>query len=161
MISHSIREIAETDANWIVEACQDKEILFWTTVPRPYKLQHAQGFIRGEFPEYKIWVIEDKEVRPVGIISIHAVDEAGNAEIGYWIAPWGRGKGATKDAISLVGNYAKTDSKINFLQACISDLNFASQKVAQSAGLVKAEAACKTCPAGDEQTSSTYFRKAV
>ena len=54
MISHSIREIAESDANWIVEACQDKEILFWTTVPRPYELQHAQGFIRGEFPEYKI-----------------------------------------------------------------------------------------------------------
>ena len=80
MISHSIREIAESDANWIVEACQDKEILFWTTVPRPYELQHAQGFIRGEFPEYKIWVIEDKESKAVGIISIHTVDEGGNAE---------------------------------------------------------------------------------
>ena len=161
MISHSIREIVESDADWIFEACQDKEILFWTTVPRPYTLQHAQGFIRGAVPEYKIWVIENKESKPVGIISIHAVDDAGNADIGYWMAPWGRGNGATKDAISLVGDYAKTDSKINFLQACISDLNFASQKVAQSAGLVKAEAACKTCPAGDEQTISTYFRKAV
>ena len=69
MHSHSIREIAESDANWIFEACQDKEILFWTTVPRPYTLQHAQGFIRGEFPEYKIWVIEDKDFKPVGIIS--------------------------------------------------------------------------------------------
>ena len=161
MISHSVRQIAESDANWIFEACQDKEILFWTTVPRPYTLQHAEGFIRGAVPEYKIWVIEDKQSKPVGIISIHTVDEAGNAEIGYWMAPWGRGKGATKDAISLVGNYAKTDPKIKFLQACISDLNIASQKVAQSAGLVKEEAACKTCPAGDEQTSSTYFRKAV
>ncbi len=161
MISHSIREIVESDADWMFEACQDKEILFWTTVPRPYTLQHAQGFIRGAVPEYKIWVIENKESKPVGIISIHTVDDAGNAEIGYWIAPWGRGNGATRDAISLVGDYAKTDSKIKFLRACISDLNITSQKVAQSAGLVKAEAACKTCPAGDGQTSSTYFRKAL
>ena len=130
-------------------------------VPRPYTLQHAQGFIRGAVPEYKIWVIEDKQSKPVGIISIHTVDEAGNAEIGYWMAPWGRGKGATKDAISLVGNYAKTDPKIKFLQACIADLNIASQKVVESAGLIKAEAAAKKVPAGDEKVSSTFFRKAV
>ena len=161
MISHSIREIAESDANWIVDACQDKEILFWTTVPRPYTLQHAQSFIRGEFPEYKIWVIENNVSKPVGIISIHTVDEVGNAEIGYWVAPWGRGKGATKDAIHLVENYAKSDPKINFLQACIADLNIASQKVVESAGLIKAEAAAKKVPAGDEKVSSTFFRKAV
>ena len=161
MISHSIREIAESDANWIVEACQDKEILFWTTVPRPYELQHAQGFIRGEFPEYKIWVIEDKGSKPVGIISIHGIDEAGNAELGYFVAPWGRGKGATKDAINLIEEYAKSDPKIKFLQACIADLNIASQKVVESAGLIKAEAAAKKVPAGDEKVSSTFFRKAV
>ena len=161
MLSHSIREIAESDANWIVEACQDKEILFWTTVPRPYTLQHAQGFIRGEFPEYKIWVIEDKESKAVGIISIHGIDEAGNAELGYFVAPWGRGKGATKDAINLIEEYAKSDPKIKFLQACIADLNFASQKVVESAGLIKAEAATKKVPAGDEKVSSTFFRKAI
>ena len=161
MISHSIREIAESDANWIVDACQDKEILFWTTVPRPYTLQHAQSFIRGEFPEYKIWVIEDNRSKPVGIISIHTVDEVGNAEIGYWVAPWGRGKGAIKDAISLVEDYAKSDPKIKFLQACIADLNIASQKVVESAGLIKAEAAKKKVPAGDEKVSSTFFRKAI
>jgi RimJ/RimL family protein N-acetyltransferase len=161
MISHSIREIAQSHANWIFNACQDKEIQFWTTVPRPYTIEHAQSFIRGEFPEYKIWVIEDKQSKAIGVISIHSVDEAGNAEIGYWVAPWGRGNGATKDAISLIQEYAISDPKIKFLQACISNLNTASQKVAESAGLIKAEAACKSCPAGDEQSTSTYFRKAI
>ena len=161
MPSHLIREINQADASWIFEACQDKEIIYWTTIPRPYTLQHAQGFIRGDVPEYKIWVIENKDLKPVGVISIHAVDESGNAEIGYWIAPWGRGNGATKDAIALVESYAKGDPKIRFVQACISDLNTISQKVAEQAGLIKAEAACKTCPAGDEQSSSTYFRKAI
>jgi RimJ/RimL family protein N-acetyltransferase len=161
MISHSIREIVQSDANWIFNACQDKEIQFWTTVPRPYTIEHAQSFIRGEFPEYKIWVIEDKQSKAVGVISIHSVDEAGNAEIGYWVAPWGRGNGATKNAISLIQEYAKSDPKIKFLQACISDLNTVSAKVAEKAGLIKAEAACKSCPAGDEQSTSTYFRKAI
>ncbi|MGI9171216.1 MAG: GNAT family N-acetyltransferase [Candidatus Nanopelagicus sp.] len=161
MPSHLIREINEADASWIFEACQDKEIIYWNTIPRPYTLQHAQGFIRGAVPEYKIWVIENKDLKPVGVISIHSVDEDGNAEIGYWIAPWGRGNGATKDAIALVENYAKSDPKIKFVQACISDLNTISQKVAQQAGLVKAEPACKTCPAGDEQSASTFFRKAI
>jgi RimJ/RimL family protein N-acetyltransferase len=161
MINHSIRELVESDDEWIYQACQDKEILYWTTIPRPYTLEHAQGFISGEVAEYKIWAIEDKHSKPVGVISIHTVDEAGNAEIGYWVAPWGRGKGATKDAIALVEKYAKTDAKIKFVQACISDLNTISQKVAQDAGLIKAEAACKTCPAGDEQSSSTFFRKSI
>ena len=89
------------------------------------------------------------------------VDEGGNAEIGYWVAPWGRGKGATKDAISLVENYAKSDPMIKFLQARIADLNIASQKAVESAGLIKAEPSAKKVQAGDEKVSSTFFRKAV
>jgi RimJ/RimL family protein N-acetyltransferase len=77
------------------------------------------------------------------------------------VAPWGRGNGATKDAINLIEEYAKNDPKIKFLQACIADLNIASQKVVESAGLIKAEAATKKVPAGDEKVSSTFFRKAI
>jgi hypothetical protein len=47
------------------------------------------------------------------------------------------------------------------LQACIADLNIASQKVVESAGLIKAEAATKKVPAGDEKVCSTFFRKAI
>jgi RimJ/RimL family protein N-acetyltransferase len=106
-------------------------------------------------------VIEDKQSKAVGVISIHSVDEVGDTEIGYLVAPWGRGNGATKDAISLIQEYTKSDPKIKFLRACISDLNTVSAKVAERAGFIKAEAACKRCPAGDKQSTSTYFRKAI
>lgn len=159
MQAYKIREINEGDAPWIFEACQDEQIQFWTTVPRPYLIEHAHSFVRGEIPEYKIWAIEDVEASPVGIISIHEIDESGVANLGYFVAKWGRGKGAGKSAIELVEQYAKTDPKIKSIAACISDLNTHSQRVAEAAGLTKSEAASRTCPAGDTQTTASIYRK--
>ena len=161
MSAHFLRALKPTDATWIFEACQDEQIQYWTTVPKPYLMEHAVGFANGKTSEKKVWVIEDSTKKEVGVISIHGVNENGNAEIGYWVAPWGRGAGATKDAISAMAEYAKTQSDIKSIQATISDLNIASQKVAIAAGLAKAEAAAKTCPAGDVETTATYYRKAL
>lgn len=130
-------------------------------MPRPYLIEHAQSFVRGEFPEYKIWAIEDDAARAVGLISIHEVDESGDASLGYFVAQWGRGKGAVTDAIQLVEQYAKSDPTIKSLAACISDLNTFSQRVAEAAGLKKSEVANRTCPAGELQTSATIYRKTI
>ena len=161
MSLHSIRDIHLIDASWIYEACQDEQIQFWTTIPKPYSMENALAFVRGEVPEYKIWVIEERGERPVGLISIHTVDDSGSADIGYWVAPWGRGKGAAKNAIELVARYARQDPKIHSLTACISDENLPSQKVAVSAGLLRAESACRTCVAGERETSATNYRMAL
>ena len=161
MSSHSIRDITPTDASWIFDACQDEQIQYWTTVPKPYLMEHATSFTANALNEYKIWIIENEQNKPVGVISIHTVNEDSVAEIGYWVAPWGRGMGATKDAIKSLAEYAKTQSDIKSIQATISDLNIASQKVAIAAGLAKAEAAVKTCPAGGVETTATYYRKAL
>jgi RimJ/RimL family protein N-acetyltransferase len=161
MSNHKIREISSADASWIFDACQDEQTQFWTTIPRPYLLEHALGYANGDFPEYRIWVIEDEESRPVGLISIHEVDANGDADLGLMVAPWGRGKGAGKNAINLVEQYAQNDPKIVSLLACISDLNIVSQKVAEAAGLTKSEVAERTCPAGYIQTSASNYRKTV
>ena len=161
MSTHSLRDLKPTDATWIFEACQDEQIQYWTTVPKPYLMEHAVGFANGKTSEKKVWVIEDSTKKEVGVISIHGVDENGNAEIGYWVAAWGRGVGATIDAITAMAEYAKTQSDIKSIQATISDLNIASQAVAIAAGLARAEAAAKTCPAGGVETTATYYRKAL
>jgi RimJ/RimL family protein N-acetyltransferase len=161
MSSHSIRDITATDASWIFDACQDEQIQYWTTVPKPYLMEHATSFTANALNVYKIWIIENEQNKPVGVISIQTVNEDGVAEIGYWIAPWGRGMGATKDAIKSLAEYAKTQPDIKSIQATISDLNIASQKVAIAAGLAKTEAAAKTCPAGGVETTATYYRKAL
>lgn len=161
MATHKIREIIPSDAPWIFDACQDSQTQFWTTIPRPYLLKHAHAYANGEIPEYKIWVIETEDSRPVGLISIHAIDMNGDADLGYMVAPWGRGQGAAKDAINLVEKYAQDDPRIVSLVACISDINMISQKVAESSGLVKSEVAERTCPAGDIQTSAHMYRKTI
>jgi len=161
MSSHSLRAIKPTDATWIFDACQDEQIQYWTTVPEPYLMEHAIAFANGKTNEKRVWVIHDSNEKEVGVISIHGVDENGNAEIGYWVAPWGRGVGATIDAIKFVAEYLKTQSDVKSIQATISDLNIASQKVAIAAGLSIAEAASKTCPAGAVETTATYYRKAL
>ena len=161
MSSHSIRDITPTDASWIFDACQDEQIQYWTTVPKPYLMEHATSFTANALNEYKIWIIENEQNKPVGVISIHTVNEDGVAEIGYLIAPWGRGNGAVVKAIFEVEKYAKTQSNIKTIQATISDLNNASQKVALRAGLLKQEASCKTCPAGGVDTTATYYRKVL
>jgi len=158
---HSIRLINPSDASWIYEACQDQQIQYWTTVPKPYLMEHAESFANGNTKELKVWVIEDNQSKPVGLISIHGVDSAGNAEIGYWVAPWGRGKNAATNAIALVEQYAKSMPEIKTVQATISDLNIASQKAALRAGLIKAEPSSKMCPAGGVDTTATFYRKAL
>ena len=161
MSAHSLREIKPTDATWIFEACQDEQIQYWTTVPKPYLMEHAVGFANGQTIAKKVWVIEDSTKKEVGVISIHGVDENGNAEIGYWVAPWGRGSGAVVNAIGELEKLAKNYPNIKTIQATISDLNDVSQKVALRAGLLKQEASCKACPAGGVDTTATYYRKVL
>ena len=77
MSVHHLRDIKPTDASWVFDACQDEQIQYWTTVPKPYLMEHANGFTVNALNEYKIWVIENEDSQPVGVISIHKVDEHG------------------------------------------------------------------------------------
>jgi RimJ/RimL family protein N-acetyltransferase len=92
----ALREPVLTDAEWITQACQDTEVQRWTLVPRPYKREHALGFIDNTINEAHRWVIEYQETnKAVGVVSIHTIDpDTGDANTGYWIAPWGRRQGA-------------------------------------------------------------------
>jgi hypothetical protein len=48
------------------------------------------------------WAIADPDGRAVGSLSLHHLDPAqGDGEVGYWIAPWARGRGFATSAVSL------------------------------------------------------------
>jgi len=51
MSSHSLHAIKPTDATWIFDACQDEQIQYWTTVPKPYLMEHAIAFANGKTNE--------------------------------------------------------------------------------------------------------------
>ena len=156
-----IREPLLADAEWITQACQDSEIQRWTLVPRPYKREHALGFVNNTINEAHRWVIEDQATNePVGVISIHTIDlNTGDADTGYWIAPWGRRRGAAAYALNLVEQFAFTIPTIKSLSAHIAESNAASRATANRAGFTNMGSSAESCPDGNNQVPALTYVK--
>ena len=156
-----IREPLFADAKWITQACQDSEIQRWTLVPRPYRREHAIGFINNTINEVHRWVIEDQATNePVGVISIHTIDlNTGDADTGYWIAPWGRRRGAAAYALNLVEQFAFTIPTIKSLSAHIAESNAASRATANRAGFTNMGSSAESCPDGNNQVPALTYVK--
>ncbi len=97
-----VRPWRTDDAEAVFRACQDPAIQRWIPVPRPYEMSHAIGFIANvAIPSWDqrvgayFGVFDDADGRLLGSMSLTRMDlDAHVAEIGYWIAPDGRGRGA-------------------------------------------------------------------
>ena len=150
----------ESDIDWIAEACQDPDIQRWTLVPRPYTRDHARHFVEHPESEYWRWVVEQPDTgTPVAVVGIHAVDpDTGDAEVGYWVAPWGRGMRVMASALARVAELATTDASIHALTARIAEGNAASRRVAQRAGFLEVGRIEGGCRDGDEPTDAILYR---
>ena len=96
------------DLDDMVLACRDEQTWTWTTVPNPYEPEHAEAYINrtvgtpidGETR----WAIE-VDGRFSGNIGA-MLDGAGRADVGYFVAPWARGRGVGSLALWLVCDWA-------------------------------------------------------
>src|SRR5690625_1004904 len=102
------------DAAAITAVCQDPAIQEWTTIPSPYNRSDAEGFVKivadgwesGRRPNWALRLAgaSQGEAPLVGMVGL--VDEgAGSAELGFWLAPEGRGQGLMDEAVSAVCAY--------------------------------------------------------
>lgn len=97
----------EDDIDAIFAACQDPDIQRYTTVPAPYTREHAEGFVGlttqwWESGAEAVWAIRH-EGALVGMVGLHKLDRGNGAgEIGYWMAPAGRGQGLLTEAARAV-----------------------------------------------------------
>lgn len=106
------------DAAAVYEACQDPDIQRWTSIPSPYLREHAESYVGEISPT--AWRTGSGAIfgvfdRMTGLLlaatGVHHIGETevpagGRAELGYWCAPWARGKGVTTDASRLVCEWA-------------------------------------------------------
>ena len=136
MTSVRLRPLRSDDAQWIFRACQDPEIQRWTLVPRPYALDHARSFVETRAGELMAFAIEDEAQREShGLISIHGIDPVSKiADIGYWVAPWSRGRGIGSLAVQSLIDIARNETDAEFLSAKIASENLVSQSVVIRAG---------------------------
>ncbi|GAA1984405.1 GNAT family protein [Microbacterium pumilum] len=98
------------DAAAITDAAQDPVVPRWTTLPSPYALSDAEGFIAkaaaGWDAETELnWAIRADD-HWVGMLGLHRLERGGAAEIGYWMAAAARGHGYLTEAAGAVIDFA-------------------------------------------------------
>jgi precorrin-6Y C5,15-methyltransferase (decarboxylating) len=146
-----LRPFTAADADDVTEACQDAETLRWLALPRPYTRTDAQWFIGTFGPSQResgagiVFAIESAG-RLAGAIDLKAVHWAARvAEVGYWVAPWARGRGVAAQATRALGEWAIRDHGFERVQLFAAVGNAPSQRVAQKAGFVREGVARNAC----------------
>lgn len=132
----------EADIDAITRICQDPDILKWTTVPSPYGRADAEFFVReivvpGWASKQALTWAMRLNGELIGMISLTALDES-MYEIGYWMAPTGRGQGLMVEAVQCVADYGFSADGLNLgrieWHAYVG--NFGSASVARRTGFV-------------------------
>ena len=155
----SLRSLVAEDADWIFEACQDVEIQKWTQIPRPYTREHAVDFAKTLSGDVEVWIIESESAeKPFGVIGVHSIDPVWRtALIGYWIAPWGRKRGAMKVGLQLYAEKVAADQDIASIRATIAEENIASRRSAESVGFVLIPDSNESCNCGGVDVKAVTY----
>ena len=154
-----LRPLDDDDIDWITQACQDIEIQRWTLVPRPYSRRHAEEFVVQARSQTAHFAVIDRETDlGVGMIGIHSIDQAtGEANAGYWVAPWARRRGVATQALLQLVQHARTLEKAKSLTLKISPVNFASRGTAAKCGFVVVRTEAQSCHDGDTTTDGLIY----
>lgn len=158
LLTHRLRNLEASDAEWITRACQDEEVQRWTKVPRPYSREHAESFIKDKNGEFAAWaIIDSRSQEPVGMIGIHHVIN-GVASIGYWVAPWGRKSGAASTALRIIPTLARRIGMAHTLYATIAETNTASRRTAERGGFALIGNSTESCPDGSSVIAGLTYQ---
>jgi RimJ/RimL family protein N-acetyltransferase len=137
----ALRAFTPDDVGWITEACRDPEIPRFTSVPDPYEEADAREWIglhAGDLAAGEglhLAVVEADGGAPLGSIALMRIAwEHLRGEIGYWIAPWGRGRGAAPRAVRMLAVHAFDAIGLRRIEVVPYVDNPASQRVAEKAG---------------------------
>ena len=154
LLTHRLRPLQSSDADWIYHACQDAEVQRWTKIPRPYTREHAKSFVIDQNGELLATaIINSRTGEPAGVAGIHHIKD-GVATVGYWIAPEARRAGAASTALRILPSIAKRLGQVHTVRAVIAETNTASRATAERAGFKIARNSAEHCPDGTTQTAA-------
>ena len=157
LLTHRLRPLQSSDAEWIYQACQDTEVQRWTQIPRPYTHDHAKSFVADQNGELLAnAIINSRTGEPAGVAGIHHIKN-GVATVGYWIAPQARRAGAASTALKILPTIARRLGDAQTVRAIIAETNAASRATAERAGFKIARKSAEQCPDGAAQTTAIDY----
>ena len=155
-----LRPPEPADADWIVEACRDPVNQRWLpSLPDPYGQADAEWWL-GHC--HRAW--EDATAAPFLVLDAGTGARLGAIEVrfgvppdvGYWLAPEGRGRGAMTRALVLVSRYAFEERGLDAVELYTLPDNVPSQRVAERAGYRRRGKRRKHIPRRDGSLSDAY-----
>lgn len=138
-----LRPLHEDDANDVLLAASDELTQQWLPLPRPYTLDAARAFVSEFAPamlESGLGIVRaiDVDGRLAGCIDLKHTDwRARTTEVGYWVAPWGRGLGLAGRATRVLAEWALLERGLERVELRAATGNVASQRAAEAAGFVR------------------------
>ncbi|GAB3649010.1 GNAT family N-acetyltransferase [Glycomyces tarimensis] len=135
-----LRRLDERDLDDLTAACADAETQRFTTVPRGYTRELADSWLRtcrGRWDrgESVLYVLADAEDRYCGSVELK-LGAPGEAEIGYFSAPWARGRGWMTAAAKRLCRLGFEELSLERIEWRAVVGNEASRRVAEKVGFV-------------------------
>lgn len=136
-----LRPWQRADVEAVFLECQDQEIQRWTMVPAPYTRVDAEEFVASSperwasgMPSFAC--VDATTGALLGSFGVVQVSEAGDTEVGYWVASAARGRGVGTRATRTLAIWLLRDVGRPRLTWHAQVGNTASRRVAEAAGFV-------------------------
>jgi len=134
----TVRPWRAEDADAVYRACQDPDIQRWTTVPAPYTIEHADVFVADSAERWgdglaRFGVFDATTGELLGANGF-VLRIGPTAEIGYWTAPWARGRGVAERGTRAIARWAFAAESITRLVWQAEVGNHVSRLVAERVG---------------------------
>ena len=136
----ALRGLRADDADQLVAALDDPDIVQWTRVPPDYSHADFEAFLAGNAAsaaagEGLSLVVVDAgdHGRVLGSAGLHELG-SGRPDIGYWVARGSRGQGVAPRAAVLLREWAVRTLGLECVEVLVDPDNAPSQRVAIKAG---------------------------
>lgn len=136
----ALRLVRPSDADQLVAALGDPDIVRWTRVPEAYSRADFDAYLErtaalaaaGRGLSLLVVDAEDQDL-VLGSAGLHEL-ESGRPDIGYWVARGHRGRGVAPRATQLLRDWAHTGLGLERIEVLVHADNAPSQRVAVKAG---------------------------
>ena len=137
-----LRPFLPSDLSDLLTAFADPDIKAWNPGPvadASLETDEAVDWMAGRNDwsggSHVSWAVAFPHGQLLGSVSLHKMDhDQRDAEVGYWLAPWARGRGVAVVAVDAAARFGYTELGLHRLHLFHAVENLASCKLATAAG---------------------------